>query len=130
ENVGAGWIDLATPQQPMRIVVSEQRLAEIKKPISQPNDPPPVVLVAVTGQADATFLAKDLFVTFSADLKNGKLVGEPHELSIFTPTGSQKVGLSRTDGMEQEKPGPPTGRFLISGQVRGYNRGKLALVVP
>lgn len=133
-GVGAGWVTIQMPKGPMQIIVSDQKLAELKEPFRQPTDPPERTQVVVNGSADPSYVAKDHFVSFSAELKNGKSVAEVQELTLFTPSETQPLGVTGTAGPVDGESGAaaslPEGNCLISGQVASFGKGQMIVTVP
>lgn len=128
--ISTGVITVKTATQPASVIVSDQKLAELLRPIQQQEASPPRVEIVVTGSADPSFLARDQFVTFTAELQGGKSEQEVTELTLFTPTETQTLGLSSTLGGDTAATGALSGTFLVSGQVASFGKGNLTVLVP
>ncbi len=128
--VGPGWIQLKGVHT-IQIVVSDQQLVELKKSTFKLGDPPIKTEITVNGKADRSFLAKDQFVTFSAELKNNKVVDEVKELTLFTPSPTHSLGITNMSGLVSDNAKtPPIGTNLISGQIVSSSKGQLMVAVP
>lgn len=132
---GPGWVTIQTTLAQMQIIVSDQKLAELKQPVRQPTDPPEKALVVVSGTAHPSYLVKDQFVNFTAELKNGKSVEEVKELTLFTPNETQQLGIFSTTGptdgdAANSAAATPNGTCLIAGQIAVFGKGQLMVTVP
>jgi hypothetical protein len=127
QHSGPGWLVVATTTQPIRVAVNEQLLNSLKLQANPPQ-PPSAVSVALLGDADLSIVQKGMGVTFSAELEQGKGTGEITELTLFTPSKATPLSLMATGGAESS--GSPTGQFLVSGEVRSFNKGQLIVLAP
>lgn len=127
-SIGPGGITIKSNVRPMQIVVSDAKLAELKKSTVKAGDPPITTEVSITGNADPSYLTKDQCVSFSADLKNGKGTAPVTELTLFTAKSPQDLSIASGDGSETGA--AINGTYLIAGQVVSFGRGQLVVTAP
>ncbi len=112
------------------VVISKDRLAQFNKD--------KILSVTISGDAEASYLAKDQYVSFTAELTGGYTsTGEVDEVTIFTADDSHPLELMDTkpelDDSESGAKRPATNRtstYLVSGQVQSYRDGQLIVKAP
>ena len=129
-GVGPAGIALKSSGSPSQIVVSDRKLAELKKSTIKPGDPPITTQISIVGKAETSFLAKDQYVTFTAELKNGKGVEPVTQMTMFTAKTAKDLSMIAGEGGAWAATGMPNGTFLISGQITAFGKGQMTVAAP